>query len=213
VSFELSGELSRGLVELSRRQGATLYMVLLAAFQTLLGHYSGQEDIVVGSPIAGRRRQELESLIGFFVNTLVLRTDLSGDPSFIELLGRVKEAALGAYAHQDLPFEKLVEELRPVRDLSRQPLFQVQFALQNFPQERLALPGLKLSRVRVGQVTTKFDLSLVFETPSALQGSIVYATDLFDRSTIERLIAHFENLLSEVVAAPESRISQLSLFK
>src|SRR3977135_2123068 len=187
-------------------------MVLLAAFQTLLSRCSGQEDIVVGSPIAGRRRQELERLIGFFVNTLVLRTDLSGDPSFIELLGGVKEAALGAYAHQDLPFEKLVEELQPVRDLSRQPLFQVIFALQNFPQERLIVPGLGLSLEAGEHVTAKFDLSLhMFETPTGLQGFIEYATDLFDRGTIERLIGHFENLLSGVVAAPQRRISKLPL--
>jgi amino acid adenylation domain-containing protein len=212
LSFGLSEEVSRGLVELSSQEGATLYMVLLAAFQTLLSRYSGQEDIVVGSPIAGRQRRELEGLIGIFVNTLVLRTDLSGDPSFIELLGRVKETALGAYAHQDLPVEKLVEELKPVRDLSRQPLFQVVFALQNVPQEKLVLPGLELNQLTSEQVTTKFDLSLyMFETPAGLQGLIEYATDLFERSTIERLIGHFENLLSGVLATPENRISELTL--
>jgi hypothetical protein len=202
LSFSLSEELSRKLVELGRQHGATLYMVLLAAFQVLLSRYSGQEDIVVGSPIAGRRCQELENLIGFFVNTLVLRTDLSGDPSFVELLGRVKEATIGAYAHQDLPFEKLVEELQPVRDLSHQPLFQTVFALQNFPRERLELPGLELSRVGGEQVTAKFDLALhMFETPSGLEGSIEYATDLFERSTIERVVEDFEALLSGIVEA------------
>jgi Condensation domain len=211
LSFELSADLSRRLVELSRVKGVTLYMVLLAAFQTLLSRYSGQEDIVVGSPIAGRQRQELESLVGYFVNTLVLRTNLSGDPSFLELLGRVKEAALGAYAHQDLPFAKLLEELQPVRDLSRMPLFQVVFTLQNLPPVRLALPGLKLSPAKPEKVTTHVDLSMyLVETPSGLQGGINYATDLFDRSTIERLIAHFKTVLSRVVATPESPISQIS---
>ena len=210
--FALSPELSSGLLALSRQEGATLYMVLLAAFSVLLGRYSGQEDIVVGSPIAGRRRQELEGLIGFFVNTLVVRTDLSGDPTFRALLQRVKETALAAYAHQDLPFEKLVEELQPVRDLSRQPLFQVGFTLQNAPQETLDLPGLRLSQVGSEQVATKRDLSLlVHETPSGLQGSVEYATDLFDRGTIERLVGHFETLLAGIVASPGGRLSELPL--
>jgi len=212
LPFGLSAELSSGLVDLSRRSGATLYMVLLAAFSVLLGRYSGQEDIVVGSPIAGRRRAELEGLIGFFVNTLVLRTDLSGAPRFGELVGRVKEAALGAYAHQDLPFEKLVEELQPVRDLSRQPLFQVSFALQNVPQETLELPGLQLSHAGGSAVTSKFDLSLhVFESGDELHGIVEYATDLFDGGTIARLIGHFRTLLEGIVAAPESPISELPL--
>src|SRR5262249_17450274 len=176
VPFALSAELSCALVDLSRREGATLYMVLLAAFSLLLGRYSGQDDIVVGSPIAGRRRAELEGLIGFFVNTLVMRTDLSGDLSFCELVRRVKEVTLGAYSHQDLPFEKLVEELQPVRDLSRQPLFQVVFALHNVPQERLGLPGLTLSQLNPEQVTAEVDLSMyVTETASGLHGSVADA--------------------------------------
>ena len=145
--FSLSAELTQALDGLAREAGATLFMVLLAAFQVVLGRWSGQQEVVVGTPIAGRTHRAIEGLIGFFVNTLALRTDLSGDPSFRELVGRVKETALGAYAHQELPFEKLVEELQPVRDLSRQPIFQVLFALQNVPQERLQLPGLRLSRM------------------------------------------------------------------
>jgi amino acid adenylation domain-containing protein len=212
VWFELSERLTSGLRDLSRSESSTLYMLLLAAFSVLLGRYCGQEDIVVGSPIAGRRRRELEGLIGFFVNMLMMRTDLSGDPSFRELVRRVKEVALGAYAHQDLPFEKLVEELQPVRDLSRQPLFQVSFALQNMPRETLDLPGLRLSRVGSELVTSKYDLSLhLFERGSSLHGMLEYATDLFDCSTIERLIGHFQILLERIVSAPESRCSHLAL--
>ena len=210
VEFSLSERLSAQLGELSRREGATLYMVLLAAFSLLLWRYSGQHDVVVGSPIAGRRYRELEQLIGFFVNTLVLRTDLSGEPSFQALLGRVKETALGAYAHQDLPFEKLVEELKPPRDLSRQPLFQVMFALQNAPTDELRLPGLQLSHLEVERKTTKFDLSLYLcETQRGLRGTIEYAAALFERTTIERLIIHFERLLERIVAAPDNSLPQL----
>ena len=145
LGFRLSPEVSAGLKELSRREGVTLFMTLLAAFQTLLHRYSGQEDIVVGSPVAGRNYRETEGLIGFFVNTLALRTDLSGEPTFVELLQRVKEVCLGAYAHQDVPFEKLVEELQPERDLSRSPLFQVMFGLQNVPQTAARLGELELA--------------------------------------------------------------------
>src|SRR5215510_8595611 len=187
-------------------------MLLLAAFSLLLRRYSGQDDIVVGSPIAGRRRAELEGLIGFFVNTLVMRTDLSGDPSFRDLVRRVKEVALGAYAHQDLPFEKLVEELQPVRDLSRQPLFQVAFVLQNAPQEMLEVRGLRLIRLGGEHVTSKFDLSLhLFESGGGLHGFVEYATDLFEGSTIERLVGHYRTLLEGIVAAPDSHICDLAL--
>ena len=198
--------------ELAPREGATLFMVLLAAYQVLLARWSGQRDIVVGSPIAGRRRKEWEGLIGFFVNTLVLRTDLSGNPSFRELLGRVKEVTLGAYAHQNLPFEKLVAELQPVRDLSRQPVFQVLFALQNVPRETLQLPGLQLSRTGGGRPTAKFDLGLfVQERDGRLEGYFEYATDLFDGSTVARLAGHLKTLLEGIVADPDARISELPL--
>ena len=212
VEFSLSERLSAQLGELSRREGATLYMVLLAAFSLLLWRYSGQHDVVVGSPIAGRRYRELEQLIGFFVNTLVLRTDLSGEPSFQALLGRVKETALGAYAHQDLPFEKLVEELKPPRDLSRQPLAQVMFALQNAPTEQLRLPGLNVSRIGAETVISKSDLGLhVFEFPWGLQGQFEYATALFEAATIARLAGHFERLLEGIVADPQRPISELPM--
>ena len=148
-SFEISPELSEAVDALARQQRVTKFMTLLAAFQTLLHRYSAQDDIVIGTPIAGRTRLETESLIGLFVNTLVLREDLSGDPDFMELLRRVRETAFAAYAHDDVPFEKLVEQLQPERDLSRTPLFQVGFVLQNDPLQSLEVPGLKLDQIAV----------------------------------------------------------------
>ena len=159
LTFDLPAPLTQALKELSRREGATLFMTLLAAFQVLLHRYSGQEDIAVGTPIAGRGRTELEGLIGFFVNTLVLRSNLAGNPAFTELLARVRETALGAYTHQDLPFEKLVEELSPSRDISRNPLFQVMFVLQNAPDAELALRGVQASRLPLAGHSAKFDLT------------------------------------------------------
>ncbi|HKG81334.1 MAG TPA: amino acid adenylation domain-containing protein [Pyrinomonadaceae bacterium] len=210
--FEVSREVSEGLKELAHAEGVTLFMTLLAAFKVLLYRYTGQAGIVVGSPIAGRTRAEVENLIGFFVNTLVLRTDLSGGPSFRELLGRVRETALGAYAHQDVPFEKLVEELQPERDLSRSPLFQVMFILQNAPREELVLPGLNMGLVNAGSVTAKFDLSVVFyEDEQVLRGVIVYNTDLFESATIERMVGHFGVLLEAVNADAEQLVTKLPI--
>jgi amino acid adenylation domain-containing protein/non-ribosomal peptide synthase protein (TIGR01720 family) len=210
--FTISKECVRGLSELSRREGVTLYMVLLAALQVVLGRWSGQSDVAVGSPIAGRTYRKTEGLIGFFVNTLVLRTDLSGDPTFAELLGRVKEVALGAYAHQELPFEKLVAELQPQRDLSRQALYQVTFTFQNFPQQRFELGELQITPFPCGRPSIPFDLSwYASETPGGLQGVVEYATDLFDASTVEHLVESFECLLTAVVQNAEQRISQLPL--
>ncbi|NTJ36653.1 AMP-binding protein, partial [Agrobacterium rhizogenes] len=212
VEFTLSAERTRSLQALSRETGTTLFMVLLTAFQIVLGRWSGQQDIVVGTPIAGRTHRETENLIGFFVNMLALRTDLSGDPSFRDLLGRVREVALGAYAHQDLPFEKLVEELQPARDLSRQPIFQVLFALQNVPQEVLRLPELELRRIAGLAAAAKFDLQLQLqETASGLRGRFEYATDLFDAPTIERMAGHLQILLDGALADPAVRISRLPL--
>ncbi|HEX8495517.1 MAG TPA: amino acid adenylation domain-containing protein [Pyrinomonadaceae bacterium] len=218
-SLELSTQLTASLKALSQQQGATLFMTLLAAFKTLLYRYSGQRDIVVGSPIAGRNRAELDDLIGFFVNTLVLRTRLSDDLSFCDLLHRVRESALGAYAHQDLPFEKLVEELHPERDTSRNPLFQVVFALQNISRDTLSAqpeePALDNSNSQQGHAergTAKFDLSLALqETESGLSGVIEYSTDLFDDETISRMIGHFERLLESITADPQKRLSALQL--
>ncbi len=187
-------------------------MTLLTAFDVLLGRLSGQEDVVVGCPIAGRTHRELENVVGFFVNTLALRTDLSGEPTFMQLLARVRETTLGAYAHQDLPFEKLVEELRPSRSLSHSSLFQVLFALQNAPRCPLEFPNLVVSPIHIEEGTAKFDLSLMlFEEGEALCGWVEYATDLFDAATIERMIDHFRTLLGGIVAAPQQRITELPL--
>jgi amino acid adenylation domain-containing protein len=211
-SFILSQSLSDGLKQLGRQEGVTLYMTLLAAFQSLLYRYSRQNDIVVGSPIAGRNRVEIEGLIGCFVNTLMLRTDLSGNPSFQELLGRVRSITLDAYAHQDLPFEKLVEELNPERSLSYSPLFQVMFVLQNALRRSKQLLGLKEEPVELQAETAKFDLLLsVTEKDGILAGSWNYNTDLFDAATIERMTAHFQTLLEGIVDNPQQPIDQLPL--
>ena len=211
-SIELSKELTEGLKALSRKEGVTLFMTLLAAFQTLLYRYTGQEDVVVGSPIANRNRSEIEGLIGFFVNTLVLRSNFSGNPTFKELLAQVREMALGAYAHQDLPFEKLVEELQPERSLSHSPLFQVMFVLQNAPSTAAKFEGLSASPVPIGAETAKFDLTLsMSETEEGLRGSLQYNTDLFDDATIARMSGHLQTLLEGIVANPDQRISQLPI--
>src|SRR5262249_14327742 len=196
----------------SREEGVTLFMTLLAAFQVLLAKYTSQNDVVVGSAIANRNREEIESLIGFFVNTLVLRTDLSGDPSFSELLGRVREVTLGAYAHQDVPFERLVEELHPVRDLSRNPLFQVMFILQNAPAQCFEINGQRLTMIELETGVSKFDLTLaLLETERGLEGSVEYNTDLFEPETIARLLVHYQTLLAEILADPEQQLSTLSI--
>ena len=211
-SLVLSGELTEALKTLSRQQSVTLFMTLLAAFQTLLYRYTQRDDIIVGSPIAGRNRTEIEGLIGFFVNTLLLRADLSGDPSFRELLGRVRKVALDAYAHQDLPFEKLVEELHPQRNFSHSPLFQVLFAFQNVPMTELRLKGLTVNSLQADRETATFDLSLVMvEEAKSLKGTFEYDTDLFDGATISRMIGHFKTLLESIVADPGTPISRLAL--
>ncbi|MEN3326965.1 MAG: hypothetical protein V7638_1772 [Acidobacteriota bacterium] len=208
----LSSDLSGRLAELSKREGATLFMTLLAAFQILLWRYSNQADIVVGSPIAGRNRVEIEDLIGFFINTLVLRANLSGNPTFKALLDQVKETAVGAYAHQDLPFEKLVEELQPERDLKRNPLFQVMFQFQNTAPPQPKLNGLSTTRVKIPTETAKFDLLLlVREQDDALLCVMEYNSDLFDGETIERMLGNYATLLESIVTAPDGHIADLSL--
>ena len=209
---ELSSSLVASLEDLARQEGATLFMALLSALDTLLYRYSGQEEILIGSPIANRNREEIEGLIGFFVNTLVMKTDLSGALSFRELLGRVREVTLGAYANQDVPFEKLVEVLQPDRDLSRQPLFQVMFVLQNMPMQAIELSNLTLSPQKTDNFTSKFDLTLSLSPESGgLTGWWEYNTDLFDASTIHRMNEQYIELLEAIVKNPDARISQIAL--
>ncbi|MGA9380654.1 MAG: amino acid adenylation domain-containing protein, partial [Phormidium sp.] len=193
--FTLSPELSQKLNQLSQEQGVTLFMTLLAAFKTLLYRYTGQSDILVGSPIANRNYSEIEGLIGFFVNTLVLRTDLSENPSFKQLLNRVRQVSLAAYTHQDLPFEMLVEALQPQRDLSYSPLFQVMFVLQNTPLSLVELSGLSISTLEIESAIAKFDITLSMEeTERGIIGVWEYNTDLFNSSTIERMTGHLVTL-------------------
>ncbi|HSU14835.1 amino acid adenylation domain-containing protein, partial [Longimicrobium sp.] len=206
------GELLERLEALGRREGATLYMVLLGAFQVLLSKYAGTGDVLVGSPIAGRTRAEVQGVIGLFVNTLVLRTDLGGDPGFREVLRRVRETALGAYEHQELPFEKLVAELRPERSLSHSPLFQVAFALEEAGLSPAGLAGLRGEIVHADAGTTKFDLSLVVAAGhGGLRAMLAYATDLFERATIRRMLGHLERVLEQVAEDPGRRLSEIAL--
>ena len=193
-------ERTQAVKALGHRENATPFMVLLAAWQVLLARYSGQVDLCVGSPIAGRTRTEIEGLIGFFANTLVLRTDLSGNPTFRELLRKVRETTLDAFAHQDLPFEKLVAELSPQRSLSHPPLFQVTFALQNAPSAPLELPGTTAEQLELQNDTCKFELTLALaERDGQLRGTLEYSTDLFEAATIDRMIGHYQSLLDNVV--------------
>ncbi|MEE9477534.1 MAG: condensation domain-containing protein, partial [Roseateles sp.] len=210
--YRIEGRLLQELRALSRDHGVTLFMTLMAALKALFQRYSGQSVITVGTPVANRTRLETEGLIGLFVNSLVLSTELSGEMRFDELLPRMKEASLGAYAHQDLPFEQLVELLQPKRDLSRHPLFQVMFALQNAPFEPLELPGLNLIPISTEQGASQFDLTLyVWETDTGLELMAEYNTDLFDRETIVRMLGHYETLLGGVVADAGCAIGELPL--
>ncbi|KAB8195915.1 amino acid adenylation domain-containing protein [Nonomuraea phyllanthi] len=206
----IPAELAGGLRALSQERGATLYMTLLAALHTLLYRYSGQEDVCVGSPVAGRTRPELEGIAGCFINTLVMRATMDGGLPYTELLARVREYALGAYAHQDVPFERLVEELDPPRDLSRNPLFQVLFNLLNLPKSDLGLAGLEVEELSVEAGTAQVDLVLyVYEQGDELECRLEYNTALYDAGTAGRLLRHYETLLSAIVAAPETTLSDL----
>ncbi|MFI6442942.1 amino acid adenylation domain-containing protein [Streptomyces sp. NPDC050759] len=233
--FTVRREVTDGLKRLAREERATLYMVLLAAFKVLMVRYTRQTDVVVGTPVANRRRAELEDLVGFFINTLVLRTDCSGDPSFRELLGRVRETTLGAYTHQDLPFERLVTEIAPPRDLSRNPMVQVGFQLQNMPMELLELPEAQSSFFMTGKLTTHLDAEVYLtEVPldvvvpeemlgeplspdagedlsGGLYGRMVFSTDLFDAETVDRLLEHFGVVLEAVVGDGDCRVSDVDV--
>jgi amino acid adenylation domain-containing protein len=211
-AFEIGPELTAGARALSQREGITLFMTLLAVFQTLLHRYSDLDDIVVGSPVAGRTQVETENLIGFFANHLVLRADLSGDPTFREALGRVKQMTLDAQAHQDVPFEMLVEQIQPSRDLSHNPLVQVVFVLQNLPAQTLTQADLTFDLSSVESETSKFDLTLsINETRQALAATLEYSTDLFEAATIERMARHFQMLLAGAVFDVNQRLSALPL--
>lgn len=208
----LPATLAKALHELSRSEGTTLFMTLLAAFQTLLHRYTGSQDILVGTPVSGRQYTEIEGLIGFFVNTLLLRGKLSGNPSFRTLMSRTRDVALEAYAHQNLPFEKLVQQLQPRRNMSHAPVFQVLFGVQNEPETALELTGLDVAPVALHNGTSKFDLSLfVKEHHGALELMVEYSTDLFEAGTVRRLLGHYQALLEGIISNPDEKLSRLPL--
>ncbi|WP_313930037.1 non-ribosomal peptide synthetase [Trichocoleus sp. FACHB-262] len=212
LAFTLSADQTTALKALSQREGVTLFMTLLAAFKVLLYRYSGQTDLLVGSPIANRNQPALENLMGCFVNTIVLRTELSGNPSFQELLKRVRRVALDAYLHQDLPFDQLVQQLHSDRDISRNPLFQTWFSLQNMPASSLEFAGLSLESLDVDTGTSQFDLSLdMEERHGTLMGWVEYSTDLFDQSAIARFVEHFQTLLASILQAPDQSLATLPI--
>ncbi|MQT01718.1 non-ribosomal peptide synthetase, partial [Streptomyces jumonjinensis] len=212
ITFTVPEELIERLRLMGQRHGATLFMTLLAGFQALLARYSGQSDVAVGTPVAGRNRPELDPLVGSFINTLVIRTDLSGDPGFADLLDRVRRTSVDAYAHQDVPFERLVQELRPERGLDRNPLFQVMFAGLSGAGPELRLPGVEVEQIEVDNGTAKVDLSLVMaDRPTGTTGTMAFDTDLFDRASVERLAGHYLRLLDGASSDPERPVSRLDL--
>jgi non-ribosomal peptide synthetase component F len=212
TTFTLDGALVDSLRALGRREGVTLFMTMLAAFQTLLHRYSGADDVSVGSPIANRNRPETEGLIGCFINTIVLRTNLSGNPTFGELLGRVREVTLGAYAHQDLPFEVLVEALQAERKGRQASPFQVWLVLNNVSRQTLELPGLTLTRIGRNVWNAQFDLTLsLTEYEGGMDGTLTYDTSLFDAETAVAVAAHFHALLEAVATRPDARILDIPL--
>ncbi|RBL90135.1 non-ribosomal peptide synthase/polyketide synthase [Chitinophaga flava] len=213
VSFSLDSDISEKVKAFSKQEGVTVFMTLLAAFKVLLYRYTGQDDICVGTPVAGRTRKELENLIGFFINSLALRSDMSGQPAFNTLLQQIKQTTLAAYDHQELPFEKIVEAVVKERDLARNPLFQVMFALQNMPASpELELDGVTFSFVGTEHTTAKFDLTCSMEeSESGFTGRMEYCTDLFNEQTINRMIGHFRQLLTAILEAPDTMISVLPL--
>lgn len=212
VDFVLPAGVKEKLTVLTRREGATAYMIYLAAFKLLLSRYSGQKDLLVGSPVAGRNNTQLEPLIGFFINTLVMRTDLSGNLTFAELLRRVKQTTLEAFAHQEVPFEMIVADLQPERNLSHSPLFQVMFSLQNAPAGSLEVEGITFKQIIVEGGTAKFDLLLnMQELGDQLYATFEYNADLFDEATIKRMSGHFRRLLSEIAEQPDQQLADLPL--
>ncbi len=210
--MRISVEDLRAVKDLSRQEGATLFMTLMTAFQVLLSRYSGQEQIVVGTDLANRTMPETERMIGFFINLLAVRNDLSGNPTFRELLGRIREGLLEAYAHQEVPFPKVVQEIQPERTATHNPIVQVLFVMQNIPRGKRELSGLQVEPFEVPVTTSKFDIGVfVAERPNELVAYWVYSTELFDQSTVQRMIRHFSNLLQSAVADPEARLSALAM--
>jgi non-ribosomal peptide synthetase component F len=210
LAFEMSAELTQSLKQLARREGVTTFMALLAGFQVVFGLYAGRDEVVIGTDVANRHFKQTEALIGFFVNQLVMRTSLAGDSTFRELLGRVQKTALEAYAHQDLPFERVVEDLAPKRSLDRSPLFQVKMVFQNVPEQSLHLSGVQLELWRDQRTVARFDLTLTMhERQSVLVGAFNYRTGLFKPETIHLLKSQFVSLLEAVVKQPEVRLSDL----
>ncbi|HLP89583.1 MAG TPA: amino acid adenylation domain-containing protein [Nostocaceae cyanobacterium] len=212
VIFKIDREIGDRFKKFCDSHGTTLFMGFLAVFSTLLQRYSGQEDLLIGTPIANRNRKQIEDLIGFFVNTLVIHADLAGNPEFTTLLGRIKEETLEAFAHQDVPFEKIVEEIQPDRNLNQNPLFQVMFILQNAPMGKLELPDLTFTPLEMEQVTAKFDLSLsIIEAEQEIIGLWEYRTDLFTAETINRMVGHFQTLLTNILANPQQNLAQIPI--
>jgi amino acid adenylation domain-containing protein len=212
--WEIGAEVADKMRELSKEEGVTMFMSMLGAFKVLMSRYSGQQDIVVGTPIANRRRVELEKLIGFFANTLVMRSKVEREESFKEMMKKVRVMALEGYAHQDVPFEMLVEKLEPERAMSHTPMFQVMFMMLNVPGEELELRELRLSSFEVESNTSKFDLTMAMAgTPAGLNIMVEYSTDLFDKATIHRMLTHFETLIERIAEEPNRKISELSLLK
>jgi hypothetical protein len=211
-AIPLPTDVANSAKEFCQREGVTVFMVLLAAFNALLSRYSGQEHIVLGTDIANRTSAETERMIGFFINLLPLHTDLSGDPDFRHLVSRVREVALGAYAHQDLPFDKLVEDLRPERSLSHNPIVQALFVMQNIPSQRRQLAGVEMRYFPIPITRSKFDVAVfIRESNGTMFQDWLYSTELFDRVTILRMAAHFEALLRDALAHPEKRVSELQM--
>src|SRR5262249_30681587 len=218
TDLHIDAELHAALVELAKARGVTVFMVVQAALAVLLHRLGAGDDIPIGTPIAGRTDETLEDLVGFFVNTLVLRTDLSGDPTFLDLLQQARETALGAYAHQDVPFERLVEDLAPTRSMARHPLFQVMLTLQNNTTPALDLPGLAVEVLTASEVPAQFDLSFDMSeeasdsaTPAGLHGVITYATDLFDAVTVETIARRFIRILDAVTTAPTTPVRRIDI--
>jgi non-ribosomal peptide synthetase component F len=211
-TLHISSDTLKTVKDLGRQQGATLFMTLIAAFQAMLSKYSGEEQIVVGTDLANRTMPETEQMIGFFINLLAVRTDLSGNPTFRELLSRVRERLLEAYAHQEVPFPKVVQEIQPERSTTHNPIVQALFVMQNAPRTKRELAGLRVEPFEVPVTTSKFDMAVFMaERPDGLIGYWVYSTELFEQKTIQRMMRHFATLLQSAITQPDGRLSALAM--